>query len=46
MKAHLVDSERAARTYSYQNEKEQAELDEAFPIPSYTIDLVAKYILS
>lgn len=27
MKAHLVDSERAASTYSYQNEKQQAELE-------------------
>jgi len=29
VKAHLVDSERAASTYSYQNEKQQAELEEA-----------------
>jgi hypothetical protein len=29
VKAHLVDSERAASTYSYQNEKKQAELEEA-----------------
>ena len=29
MKAHLVDSERAASTYSYQNEKQQVELEEA-----------------
>lgn len=29
MKAHLVDSERAASTYSDQNEKQQAELEEA-----------------
>ncbi|GJY24171.1 hypothetical protein Tco_0397829 [Tanacetum coccineum] len=27
VKAHLVDSERAASTYSYQNEKQQAELE-------------------
>ncbi|KAK4377079.1 hypothetical protein RND71_003375 [Anisodus tanguticus] len=27
VKAHLVDNERAASTYSYQNEKQQAELE-------------------
>ena len=38
VKAHLVDSERAASTYSYQNEKQQAELEEAlFYKPFYNI---------
>jgi hypothetical protein len=31
VKAHLVDSERTASTYSYQNEKQQAELKEKKP---------------
>ncbi|GFQ08629.1 hypothetical protein PHJA_003006900 [Phtheirospermum japonicum] len=38
VKAHLVDSERAASTYSYQNEKQQAELEEAlFYKPFYNM---------